>query len=378
MTYNVRGRIMQYTADIQLIMIDLVIFTALFFMITLFIIKKELYIGILFKKQNFIDRTKDRIPFSIKNKADYEKKYLDTHKDLQNLKFALDEANLVQIVDKHANIMYANDQFCSLSGYTFDELKGNNMRMLNINYHSKEFFQELWATVSQGKVWKGEMRNKAKNGSYFWVNTTIVPFLDKDNKPVEYIVIRNNITQSKENEEKLEYLSNVDGLTSLYNRRYFDNMLDYYWNTLYQTKDYLSVIIFDVDYFKYYNDYYGHLMGDQCLIDISNRVKELLWEYEVVCARYGGEEFAILLPYKDLHESSMIAEMIRIAICQLQIPHKTSKRNDFVTMSFGVASIIPSSNIFPKELLKLADTALYSAKGNGRNRVVNYVEYIHN
>ncbi|MEK3993138.1 sensor domain-containing diguanylate cyclase [Robertmurraya sp. FSL R5-0851] len=369
---------MQYTADIQLIMIDLVIFTALFFMITLFIIKKELYIGILFKKQNFIDRTKDRIPFSIKNKADYEKKYLDTHKDLQNLKFALDEANLVQIVDKHANIMYANDQFCSLSGYTFDELKGNNMRMLNINYHSKEFFQELWATVSQGKVWKGEMRNKAKNGSYFWVNTTIVPFLDKDNKPVEYIVIRNNITQSKENEEKLEYLSNVDGLTSLYNRRYFDNMLDYYWNTLYQTKDYLSVIIFDVDYFKYYNDYYGHLMGDQCLIDISNRVKELLWEYEVVCARYGGEEFAILLPYKDLHESSMIAEMIRIAICQLQIPHKTSKRNDFVTMSFGVASIIPSSNIFPKELLKLADTALYSAKGNGRNRVVNYVEYIHN
>ena len=113
------------------------------------------------------------------------------------------------------------------------------------------------------------MRNKTKTGKYFWVYTTIVPFLTKFKKPFQYIVIRNDITKSKENEKKLEYLSNVDSLTALYNRRYFDSMLDYYWETLAQKQNSLSVILFDVDYFKYFNDTYGHILGDQCLIDIS-------------------------------------------------------------------------------------------------------------
>lgn len=232
----------------------------------------------------------------IGHRNEWEKNYLDTRKDLQDLKYALDEANLVQIVDRAANILYANEKFCRLSGYTLEELKGKNMRLLNSNYHSKEFFKKLWGTVSEGNVWSGEIRNKTKSGAYYWTFTTIVPFFDKNKQPFQYIVIRNDITKSKENEKKLEYLSNVDGLTSLYNRRYFDNMLDSHWNSLSQSQSSLSVILFDVDYFKCYNDHYGHLVGDQCLIDISNWVKELLNPYEAICARYGGEEFAIILP----------------------------------------------------------------------------------
>lgn len=300
---------------------------------------------------------------------DYEKRYFDTLKNLQDLKFALDESNLVQIVDKHANVLYANAKFCLLSEYSFQELEGKNMRMLNSNFHSKEFFQELWTTVTQGRVWSGELRNKTKTGKYFWVNTTIVPFLDKDKKPFQYIVIRNDITKSKENEKKLEYLSNVDGLTALYNRRYFDSMLDYYWETLSQKQNSLSVILFDVDYFKHFNDTYGHILGDQCLIDISYRVKDCLSLNEAVCARYGGEEFAIILPEKDLHEAYLLAEKIRLGVEQLNIPHELSNKNKCVTMSFGVASIVPNQAMKPKELLESADRALYQAKDNGRNTV---------
>ncbi|WML58758.1 diguanylate cyclase domain-containing protein [Neobacillus sp. PS2-9] len=311
----------------------------------------------------------DKISPNNKHQNEFEKNYLDTLKDLQDLKFALDESNLVQIVDKSANILYANEKFCRLSEYSFEELKGKNMRILNSSYHSKEFIRDLWTTVTQGKVWSGEIRNKTKSGTYYWTSTTIVPFLDKNNKPFQYIVIRNDITKSKELEKKLEYLSNVDGLTSLFNRRYFDKMLDYYWQSLYKSKNSLSVILFDVDYFKCYNDHYGHLLGDQCLIDISNRVKDIMNSYEAICARYGGEEFAIILPKKDAHEARFLAERIRQEVEQLNIPHEWSKINNSVTMSFGVASLIPTKDKNPLELLELADKALYQAKNNGRNTV---------
>ncbi|MEH7440079.1 diguanylate cyclase [Neobacillus drentensis] len=340
---------------------DILLLTALMLVITLFI----KYIWQNLRTSN----SKIKLVLTNVHRKELERNYLNTLKDLQDLKFALDESNLVQIVDKSANILYANEKFCRLSEYSFEELKGKNMRVLNSSYHSKEFFRDLWTTVTQGKVWSGEIRNKTKSDTYYWTSTTIVPFLDKYNKPFQYIVIRNDITKSKELEKKLEYLSNVDGLTSLFNRRYFDKMLDYYWQSLYKNQNSLSVILFDVDYFKCYNDHYGHLLGDQCLIDISNRVKDLMNSYEAICARYGGEEFAIILPKKDAHEARFIAERIRQEIEQLNIPHEWSKLNSWVTMSFGVASVTPNQDKNPLELLELADKSLYQAKNNGRNTV---------
>ncbi|MEH7300472.1 sensor domain-containing diguanylate cyclase [Neobacillus drentensis] len=345
--------------------IDIFLLTALLLVITLFIKNKWLNL----RTSNSKIKMFNPLVLTNVHRKELERNYLNTLKDLQDLKFALDESNLVQIVDKSANILYANEKFCRLSEYSFEELKGKNMRVLNSSYHTKSFFRDLWTTVTQGKVWSGEIRNKTKSDTYYWTSTTIVPFLDKNNKPFQYIVIRNDITKSKELEKKLEYLSNVDGLTSLFNRRYFDKMLDYYWQSLYKNQNSLSVILFDVDYFKCYNDHYGHLLGDQCLIDISNRVRDLMNSYEAICARYGGEEFAIILPKKDAHEARFIAERIRQEIEQLNIPHEWSKLNRSVTMSFGVASLIPKQDKNPLELLELADKALYQAKDNGRNTV---------
>ncbi|MEH7413987.1 GGDEF domain-containing protein [Neobacillus drentensis] len=182
------------------------------------------------------------------------------------------------------------------------------------------------------------------------------------------------MTRNKENEKKLEYLSNIDGLTSLFNRRYFDHMLHYYWESPSHCHYPLSVILFDVDYFKSYNDYYGHVLGDQCLINISTRIKGLLDSYEAVCARYGGEEFAVILPQRESHEAYLIAEKIRFEIEQLHIPHQMSNISEWVTMSFGVASVIPNESLNSKELLELADQALYEAKKCGRNRVFRFEE----
>ncbi|WP_312470533.1 diguanylate cyclase domain-containing protein [Neobacillus sp.] len=305
-----------------------------------------------------------------KRKED-EEKLLETIKNFQDIRFALDESSLVQITDKHGILIYTNEKACQLSGYSLEEIMGKPMRVFNSHYHSREFFENLWKTVLNGNVWRGEIRNKTKSGGFFWVDTTIVPFLDKSGQPFQFIIIRTDITKSKENEKKLEYLSNVDGLTSLYNRRYFDRMLQQYWVSMMQRENPISIIIFDMDSFKSYNDYYGHIKGDECLILISKKAKELLDDSKTVLARYGGEEFSIILPGIDAKEAYYIADNIRAEIESLKIPHRKSEVNTYVTLSLGVASMVPKKDIEPNEVLMLADKALYQAKNNGRNTVVS-------
>ena len=127
-----------------------------------------------------------------------------TIKELADIKFALDKAALVGITDAKGIITYVNDTFCEISQYSQAELIGKDHRIVNSGYHSKEFFQQMWSTISAGKTWKGEVKNKAKDGSYYWVDTTIVPFLNEAEKPVQYLSIRFEITERKEAEEALK------------------------------------------------------------------------------------------------------------------------------------------------------------------------------
>lgn len=168
--------------------------------------------------------------------------------------------------------------------------------------------------------------------------------------------------------QKLEQLVNLDGLTQVANRRCFNRRLQAEWNRLAREQQPLSLILFDVDKFKSYNDYYGHLGGDDCLIRIAQTVQQTVHRSADLVARYGGEEFSVLLPNTDLVGAIKVAQNIQQAIHKRAIPHVHSDVKDIVTVSLGITSLIPTCDIKPDTLIASADEALYKAKEQGRDR----------
>lgn len=172
-----------------------------------------------------------------------------------------------------------------------------------------------------------------------------------------------------ETNDKLANLSMTDGLTDIANRRNFDSHLDVEWNRGIREQQPLTLILIDIDCFKAYNDQYGHLQGDNCLRRVARVLHEQTSRPRDLVARYGGEEFALILPHTDCAAKSL-GEQCRSAIEALALPHAASSISDTITVSVGVASLVPQRGSQPVDLIALADQALYHAKKTGRNRVM--------
>jgi len=198
---------------------------------------------------------------------------------------------------------------------------------------------------------------------------TATPFLGLDAKMLGIVESLKDISDRKKAEAdlqnanmELKRLAAVDGLTQIANRRSFDQLLRQEWKRMFREKQPLSLILSDIDYFKAFNDTYGHLMGDDCLRTVAQTIEHCLRRPGDRVARYGGEEFAVILPNTDLDGAGYIANAIRESVEQLMIPHASSASTEHVTISLGVAAAIPSAAMDVDAFIKKADAALYTAK----------------
>jgi diguanylate cyclase (GGDEF)-like protein/PAS domain S-box-containing protein len=203
------------------------------------------------------------------------------------------------------------------------------------------------------------------------------PFCGLDGAVIGMVATFKDITERKyaentlkEANERLERLSTLDGLTGVDNRRSFDQTIHKEWTRLQRTKDFLSLIMCDVDFFKLFNDTYGHQSGDDCLKSVARAMKGVARRGGDCVARYGGEEFAVILPVTGKKNAIYIAEKIRQTVEKRAIAHSKSPVAPFVTLSLGLATVIPDDQGTPELLIKCADEALYLAKSSGRNRVM--------
>jgi diguanylate cyclase (GGDEF)-like protein len=186
----------------------------------------------------------------------------------------------------------------------------------------------------------------------------------------EEIATREKIQQALElANQELQRLANLDGLTQIYNRRYFDDYLCKEWYRLRREQQPLSLIMIDIDYFKKYNDTYGHLLGDEILKKVAQTITHVVKRPADLVARYGGEEFAVILPNTDGEGAKIVAQNIAAEISKLAIEHQSSLVSKYITLSMGISSIIPPHKTAPKVLIDKADQALYHAKEQGRNRI---------
>ena len=290
---------------------------------------------------------------------------IELHKELKrlrNIELVLNESSIVVFTNQRGIIQHANDKFCELSQYSKEELIGSSHNIINSGYHSRDFFKEMWRTIGTGNIWRGEIKNKRKDGTYYWVNTIIVPFLDERGKPYQYVAIRHDITKLKEQEEVIKKMAYYDYLTFLPNRNWVNEWAK---GQTRETLNNLTVLFLDLDSFKSINDKLGHYAGDNVLKDVAKRLKGCL-DPEDFIVRQGGDEFIIFLTSVKNNKEAIVSTVERIKK-QFTMPFYINNEQLFITVSIGIskspeeAKCSTSLEVIEKAIVH-ADTAMYYAK----------------
>lgn len=298
--------------------------------------------------------------------GDISEKFVET---LVDIKYALDQSSILAVTDANGVITYVNDKFCEVSQYSQKELLGNTHRIINADYHDPHFFKNMWKTISSGSIWQGEIKNKKKDGSFYWVDTIIVPFPKGAEKPTSYVSIRRDITTQKEAEAQVYRLAYYDPLTNLRNRRGFHEFMEEAVKAAEQSQSMFATVFIDLDRFKHVNDTLGHKIGDGLLEAIACRMEQCLDSESTAVFRIGGDEFTVVWSGMQQEEEAQRAALHILDI--FKDPFDSKGYQITMTPSLGV-SVYPAHGNDAESLLRRADTAMYCAKDKGENRYEMY------
>ncbi|MEO4055165.1 GGDEF and EAL domain-containing protein [Solibacillus sp. CAU 1738] len=289
-----------------------------------------------------------------------------TFEELKDIKAALDKSAIVAVTDAKGTITNANDCFCDISKYSKEELIGQNHRLLNSGVHPKSFFKEMWRVIGSGQTWYGEICNRAKDDSLYWVQTTIVPFINANGRPYQYISIRTDITAQK-NLKEITYIAYHDDLTGLPNRRSLIKRLENEIEQSQHTQSKFALFFIDVNRFKSINDGLGHKVGDLFLKELASRFVSIDDQVDSFY-RLNGDEFVYLL--KDVSLTHKIAGKIANV---LKESFTFYEYEFYASISMGI-SMYPEHGKTVTKLLRCSDIAMYAAKSKRGNSYEIYEE----
>jgi diguanylate cyclase (GGDEF)-like protein len=249
----------------------------------------------------------------------------------------------------------------------------------------------MWRTIQAGQTWHGEFLNRKKNGELYWENAVIAPVMDQEGHILNYIAVKEDISKRKQVENDLRKLNQQletrlreiemlqaslreqavrDPLTQLHNRRFLNEAIEQEFHHAKRVSETLSIILLDIDHFKYINDAYGHGVGDVCLVALANLLQPQVRKADIFC-RYGGEEFMLVLPATDFKGATQYAEKLRRLVAD-QVLAVDGHHIQF-TISIGI-STYPEHGETSTEIINYADDAMYKAKRAGRNRVTGWLQ----
>lgn len=254
--------------------------------------------------------------------------------------------------------------WCKTLDASSDELKGSKLKNLLSNPQDEQFIN-MQTALESDKDWSGELQLNDSNGNAVWFDISAQLEINEDTFLNEITLIAIDISDHK----RIEVLSLTDSLTGLANRRHFDSVFDNELRRMQRNNTTLSLLLLDVDFFKQYNDLYGHQAGDLCLQTLSDLLADCIQRPADLAARYGGEEFILLLPEANIEGAYTIARLAMSKLAQLKLEHKGSAVSEYVTLSIGIATVNSDGISSAEEIINIADKELYKAKSLGRNQI---------
>lgn len=282
---------------------------------------------------------------------------------LSKLSQAVEQSpNTIVITDLDANIEYANAAFTTATGYSLTEVLGKNPRILRSGKTPRATYGEMWAQLTAGQMWRGELTNRRKDGTEYIELARISPLRQADGRVMNYLAIKEDITEQKQAEARIKQLAHFDLLTGLPNQVLLKDRVGLSMQIAQRSGTQLAVLFLDIDHFKNINDTLGHRIGDELLIQLAARLKSLVREEDTL-SRMGGDEFILVLPGTDADGAAHVAEKLLATVART---YHIEQHELVVTPSIGIA-MYPGDGMDFDKLYQCADVAMYRAKQDGRN-----------